>query len=90
MSASDIMSFYKEELQGDNVNMVSFYAAGHGLSKIEALWSVVDETSEAHRRATRVLSLNEDAAEAWLKFQGPYIGFHAGTPRYRLHEIGLC
>lgn len=83
------MSFYKEELAGETANMISFFAASRGLSKMQAVWKVADETAEAVQRATRVLSLNKDAYDAWMAFRGHYVGFHAGLPRYKLREIGL-
>lgn len=83
------MSFYKEELAGEEVNMISIFAASHGLSKIQALQRVADDTAEAHGRITRLLALHSNTYEAWTRFQPGYIGFHAGLARYKLHELGL-
>lgn len=86
---SDVMSFYKEERAGENENLVSFFATSHGLSKLQALWKIADETAEAVQRATRVLSQDEDTLKAWISYRDGYVGFHAGSKRYRLSEIGL-
>lgn len=89
LSISDIFSFYKEELSGDDVNYVSLVAALHKISKIEALILVANNVADAHQRALRILSPSEGALDAYARFSHGYVGFHASSDRYKLGELNL-
>jgi hypothetical protein len=87
--SSDVLSFYKEELAGETVNRVSLLAAVNGSSKSEALMRLANEAGVAHTRAQQILSNNQSALDAYIAWSHGWVGFHAGTTRYRLDELGL-
>lgn len=69
--------------------MVSLIAAIHGLSKLEALERVVEESAAAQKRLDRILSKDVEVYEAWKSQEAGYIAFHTATARYKLHELEL-
>jgi len=83
---SDILSFYKEELQGETVNYIHDRALVTGKTAIDTLREVIDETEAASQRVRQILG-ESDARDAWDSFAKGYISFHYGDPRYRLREI---
>ncbi|CCL98542.1 uncharacterized protein FIBRA_00542 [Fibroporia radiculosa] len=86
---NDIMSFYKEVLEGDTTNYISDRARVTSKSILETLQDTVDETVAAHHRIRSILG--EGAArDAWDSFANGYISFHLGDPRYRLRDLLDC
>jgi hypothetical protein len=89
IASSDVLSFYKEELAGETVNRVSLLAAVNGSSKGEALMRLANEAGVAHMRAQQILCHSKPALDAYMAWSYGWVGFHAGTKRYRLDELGL-
>jgi hypothetical protein len=88
--ASDILSFYKEELQGESVNRVSLLASCQKRSKIEILRIIADEAIESHRNALELLQGHEGATEAYRRYCQGMIDFHPSSGgRYRLDRLRL-
>lgn len=83
---NDIMSFYKEEIQGETVTYIHDRALVTGKTAFDTLREVIDETEAASQRVRQILG-ESDARDAWDSFAKGYISFHYGDPRYRLREI---
>ncbi|KAF5346820.1 hypothetical protein D9756_010548 [Leucocoprinus leucothites] len=88
--ANDLLSFYKEELDGESVNFISMNAKANGISKIEALKQLADATAESYKRGAQLL---ESCPEALSAYQGcgvGYIAFHSlSRVRYKLNHLDL-
>ncbi|KAK0446774.1 hypothetical protein EV421DRAFT_1791273 [Armillaria borealis] len=89
LSANDVLSFYKEEVAGEELNRVSLLALCDSSTKIDVLRQLVDSTVEAHNNISDILKPNEEALDAYLSFSDGYIWAHAGLSRYRLKELGI-
>jgi len=83
---SDILSFYKEEKKGESANYVSFLAASRGITKLDALRDIIDETVNVHHNILKSLKDHPEAYEAYINFFHGYVRFHS-SPRYKLDEI---
>ncbi|KAF8649384.1 hypothetical protein AX16_005825 [Volvariella volvacea WC 439] len=88
-NGNDILSFYKEDSDGETVNRPSWLAECHQVSKNKALKMLEDAAVEAHTRILQTLKPHQGAYEAYSAFSKGYIGFHSGLQRYRLHELNL-
>ncbi|KAJ8583621.1 terpenoid synthase [Rhizopogon salebrosus TDB-379] len=84
---NDILSYYKEELEGETVNYLSLMAASHGLAKQAALHELIEKTVQAHHNVIQILKPRSEACDAFLSFFHGYFGFHAALRRYKLEEI---
>ncbi|KAK0467092.1 uncharacterized protein EV420DRAFT_665027 [Desarmillaria tabescens] len=89
LSANDVLSFYKEELAGEELNRVSLLARCDNSKKTDVLRRLVDSTVEAHNNILDILKPNEEALDAYLSFSDGYIWAHAGLSRYRLKELDI-
>ncbi|GBE82195.1 predicted protein [Sparassis crispa] len=83
---NDILSFYKEELEGETGNYIGDRGLVEGKSALEVLREVIDETVGAAERVRRILGEGE-ARDAWENFVRGYTSFHISSPRYRLQEV---
>ncbi|KAJ6626459.1 isoprenoid synthase domain-containing protein [Mycena sp. CBHHK59/15] len=88
-NGNDILSFYKEDLDGESVNHISFLAAQSGRSKQAVLRDLVEEAVAAHNNVLAILAPHPEALAAFGAFVPGYIGFHASAKRYRLDELNL-
>ncbi|KIK53242.1 hypothetical protein GYMLUDRAFT_77496 [Collybiopsis luxurians FD-317 M1] len=86
---NDILSFYKEDLAGDEMTYVAFRAKISGKHPLRVVSEMVDEITHSHERILAVLSDHPEALKWWLTFEKGYIGWHLSMKRYRLSEIGL-
>jgi len=86
-SGNDILSFYKEELDGETVNIISNLAGCQGISKIEALQQLSKDAAASHLKVLQILSPYPDAQTAYANFSQGYIWFHTSLSRYRLNEL---
>ncbi|KZT73399.1 terpenoid synthase [Daedalea quercina L-15889] len=84
--ANDILSFYKEESDGEVASYIHARARVTGKSPLVTLHEVIDEVVASTERIRRTLG-NSRAREAWDSFERGYISFHVGDPRYRLQDI---
>ncbi|KAK0217871.1 hypothetical protein IW262DRAFT_1463190 [Armillaria fumosa] len=87
--ANDVLSFYKEESAGEEMNQVSLLASCSECPKIEAVKQLVDNTVGAHRNILDILRPNKAALDAYLSFSDGYLRAHIGISRYRLEELGI-
>ncbi|KAJ6568244.1 terpenoid synthase [Mycena vulgaris] len=88
-NGNDILSFYKEDLDGESVNRISFLAAQSGRSKQAVLVDLVEEAVAAHSNVVAILTPHPEVLAAFRAFASGYIGFHATATRYRLEELKL-
>ncbi|KAK7464254.1 hypothetical protein VKT23_006418 [Stygiomarasmius scandens] len=86
---NDILSFYKEEVQGDEVNCVTLLANGRKISKLDAVNVLIDDCVKAHQNIVRILAPSKEASEVYHKWMQGYFGFHVYAERYRLNELGF-
>ncbi|OJA09034.1 hypothetical protein AZE42_09695 [Rhizopogon vesiculosus] len=83
---NDILSYYKEELEGDTTTYVARLAVSRGLTKLDVLHEVIDKTAQAHHNILESLKAHPDAYHAYVSFFHGYIQYYF-APRYKLHEI---
>ncbi|THU78045.1 terpenoid synthase [Dendrothele bispora CBS 962.96] len=86
---NDILSFYKEEKAGDDMNYVTLLATTRKISKLEALRLLVDECISSHENILRILAPSKNATAIYQKFFQGYLAFHVYTERYKLNELGF-
>ncbi|KAA1475617.1 terpenoid synthase [Dentipellis sp. KUC8613] len=86
---NDILSFYKEEMAGETVNLVHTLARCRGVPHAAVLRSLIDDAVTAHERTLRTLSPHRGAYETYRRFSEGYVAFHVATRRYRLDELEL-
>lgn len=86
-ASSDILSFYKEEIEGDNINTVSLSAASHGITKLDALHEIIDKTVQSHHNILKSLKPHSEAYNAYVSFVQGYVRFFAVVPRYKLQAL---
>lgn len=86
---NDLLSFYKEELAGENLNFVSMSASSDNVTKIEALGRLADEVIQCYTRASQLLQSTPAAWEAFRAFCVGYVGFHSLSVRYKLDQLDL-
>ncbi|KAJ8508999.1 hypothetical protein ONZ45_g8773 [Pleurotus djamor] len=83
----DVLSFYKEELAGEDSNYVSTVASRQGCPKIKVLGELADSVASDYQTAVDILASCTPALEAWKSFANGYTTFHVSSKRYRLGEI---
>jgi len=86
LAFSDILSFYKEETQGETATYVSRLAVTRGITKLNVLHETIDKTVQAHHNILQSLKVHADAYDAYVSFFHGYIEFYA-APRYKLQEL---
>ncbi|KAG0699516.1 isoprenoid synthase domain-containing protein [Suillus ampliporus] len=86
---NDILSYYKEEIEGDAANYLSLMAASRALTKQDALQEVIEKTVQTHHNVLKFLRPHTEAYEAYVSFFDGYVKFHAALRRYKLEEIML-
>ncbi|KAG2064654.1 terpenoid synthase [Suillus decipiens] len=84
---NDILSYYKEEIEGDSTNYLSLMAASRGLAKQEALCELIDKTVRAYYNVLEFLRPRPEAYDAYVAFFDGYVKFHATLRRYKLEEV---
>ncbi|KAG1883984.1 isoprenoid synthase domain-containing protein [Suillus subluteus] len=85
--ANDILSFYKEEIEGDTTNYLSRVAASRALTKQDVLHEIVEKTVQAHHNILECLRPYTEACDAYISFFDGYVKFHAALKRYKMEEI---
>ncbi|KAG1835976.1 isoprenoid synthase domain-containing protein [Suillus subalutaceus] len=83
----DILSFYKEEIEGDTTNYLSRVAASRALTKQDVLHEIVEKTVQAHHNILECLRPYTEACDAYISFFDGYVKFHAALKRYKMEEI---
>jgi hypothetical protein len=83
---NDILSFYKEELAGEEDNFVHMRAKISGKSVICTLEDICDETIQLIDNISATLA-DESAHSVFQDYIAGYLRFHMSTTRYRLEEL---
>jgi hypothetical protein len=84
---NDILSYYKEEIEGDTTNYMSHVAASRALTKQDALHAIVEKTVHAHHNILEYLGPHTEACDAYVSFFVGYVKFHTASKRYRMEEV---
>ncbi|KAF7800041.1 hypothetical protein EIP86_011284 [Pleurotus ostreatoroseus] len=84
---NDILSFYKEELAGEEDNLVHMRARTLGKSVLATLAELCAETEERINRVSKTLAPAPETQAVFKGFMVRYIHFHTSTTRYRLQEL---
>ncbi|KAF8921878.1 isoprenoid synthase domain-containing protein [Mucidula mucida] len=84
---NDVLSFYKEELAGDENTLISFTARSLGVNKNVVLRDLANEVIETDKNVRLVLASDGAALRAYNAFVEQYVAFHRSLPRYRLNEL---
>jgi hypothetical protein len=84
---NDILSFYKEELAGENDNFVHMRAKVAGKDVISTLDDTCEETMLGIRNISATLASDAAAHKAFHVWLAGYIYHHLCTSRYRLKEL---
>ncbi|KAG2069024.1 terpenoid synthase [Suillus decipiens] len=84
---NDILSYYKEEIEGDPTNYLTLMAASRALTKQDALHELIEKTVQAHHNILECLRLHTKAYDAYVSFFDGYVKFHAALKRYKMAEI---
>ena len=87
-SISDVLSFYKEELAGENGNYISLEASQRGQEKIPVLRELARDVSLCVSRVENILEGSGEAKAAFHCFIGGYVSFHTSfDSRYHLNDL---
>ncbi|RDL37362.1 uncharacterized protein BP5553_04795 [Venustampulla echinocandica] len=91
--ANDIISFYKEELAGEDGNYAHSRAIYNSKDVVTTLNDIVEDTEACYRRIRELLmsggSDGQPYAKAWQAHEQGYIDFHRNSGRYKLEKLGL-
>ncbi|KIJ63022.1 hypothetical protein HYDPIDRAFT_41293 [Hydnomerulius pinastri MD-312] len=88
-NTNDVLSFYKEELNGESVNRISLLAACCPCSKGEVLLQLADVAVETHDNVLHILELHARATEVYKQFSRGFVAFHTAFNRYKLDDLDL-
>ncbi|KAJ5185518.1 Trichodiene synthase [Penicillium cf. griseofulvum] len=86
---NDIMSFYKEVGETDNFNFVANSARCKGLSQIELLRKLCDDTSDVIRTLRTLGKAHLEVSKAVEAFVPGYVTYHLTQARYRMEDLDL-
>ncbi|KAF5329790.1 hypothetical protein D9619_009251 [Psilocybe cf. subviscida] len=86
---NDVLSFYKEEIRGEEDNYISQVAKAQGLTKNEVLKKLANDVANTTNRLNKILEGDPDAYHAWSGFKSGYIHYHISNPRYKLDDLHL-
>ncbi|GJJ08198.1 hypothetical protein Clacol_002406 [Clathrus columnatus] len=84
---NDILSFYKEEIDGEDNNFIHMRARATGKSIVTTLEETSEETIFVIQRISETLSGVPEYLNIFEGFVARYIRFHTSTTRYRLKEL---
>ena len=84
---SDILSFYKEELAGEEHTLVHMRARTSGKDVLTTVADLCVETEESVKRISQTLAPAPDTQAVFQGFMVRYLQFHTSTSRYRLREL---
>ncbi|KAI0080880.1 terpenoid synthase [Panus rudis PR-1116 ss-1] len=83
---SEILSFYKEELNHETNNYVNQYARAYNKSIPDAFQCIANDAIAYSNEVRRLLGDGPER-DAWDAYMLGYIQFHIYCPRYRLEEV---
>lgn len=83
--SSDIFSFYKEEVGGEDANYIHDRATVTNKSTYEAILDIVDDVAVRIERVRAVLK--DDARDVMEAFLSGYTYWHFSTERYSIKKF---
>nr|BCX55500.1 sesquiterpene synthase [Phanerodontia chrysosporium] len=83
---NDLLSFYKEELDGETKNFIHDRARVTGKDIEAALMDSMEDVIDAVNRGRQILQ-GEKERKAWDSFLVGYVAFHFISPRYKLERL---
>lgn len=86
---SDVLSFYKEEIRGEEDNYISVISASQRRAKNEVLQKLASDVAKITDQANKILRDDPEALHAWSSFKAGYIYFHTSDARYKLDHLNL-
>lgn len=84
-----MLSFYKEELAGENTNHISTLASRNKESKLDTLKRVARMVVDDYNRIVTILEGSPEACDAFKRYAIAYFDFHFAVERYKLAELDL-
>ncbi|KAL0565112.1 hypothetical protein V5O48_016919 [Marasmius crinis-equi] len=84
---NDVLSFYKEELNGEEDNYASILAKGASITKYDAVQRLANDVAEADERILKALYGHQAALDSWKSVRAGFVTFHFSCPRYNLDEV---
>ncbi|KAL0568085.1 hypothetical protein V5O48_013910 [Marasmius crinis-equi] len=84
---SDVLSFYKEELNGEEDNYASILAKGASITKYDAVQRLANDVAEADEKILKALYGHQAAIDSWKSVRAGFVTFHFSCPRYNLEEV---
>ncbi|KAJ7346263.1 isoprenoid synthase domain-containing protein [Mycena albidolilacea] len=81
---NDVLSFYKEEMDGELHNYCQMMSRVSGDDPIKILQDVADETVAVAKRAAVILQNTPAALKAFKEYEQGYVRFHLDVAHYRL------
>ncbi|EIW61324.1 terpenoid synthase [Trametes versicolor FP-101664 SS1] len=89
LGVNDILSFYKEELAGEDNNYIHLRAAAEQVPTDKVLRNLVEEVSNTTLRVGKVVADDAELSKMWSRYMLCSLEFHLKTRRYRLDELGF-
>ncbi|KAJ2992502.1 hypothetical protein NUW54_g7919 [Trametes sanguinea] len=86
---NDILSFYKETLDGERDNYIHVRAAAQGKDPLTVLRELVEETLDNVRNIELLTASDEQLAKICRSHLMGYVEFKLRAKRYRLQELDL-
>lgn len=86
---SDVLSFYKEDLEGETFNRISHISRSRKTSKLEIHRVFGNDAADAYGRIMHILSSSPGGTETTKEFFFGALAIHASASRYRFKELGL-
>lgn len=86
---NDIMSFYKEIVEMDNCNFVTNSARCKGLTEVEFLRKLCDDTSDVIRTLRMLGKAHPGLSKVLEAFVSGYVVYHLTQTRYRMEDLDL-
>jgi len=84
------ISFFKEELAGEQTNTISLLAANGNVPKLQIANELKDKALASDTLIFDILSSDKKAQYSYEGFRAGYVVFHTSLSRYRLQELLYC
>ncbi|KAG1736533.1 isoprenoid synthase domain-containing protein [Suillus lakei] len=84
---NDILSCYKEEIEGETTTYLIHMAASRALTPRDALHEVIEKTVQSHHYILESLRPHTEAYDAYVSWFAGYVKFHAVSRRYMMEEV---
>ncbi|KAF9259049.1 terpenoid synthase [Marasmius fiardii PR-910] len=84
---NDVLSFYKDEVVGEDRNFAIMLAKEHSITTYEAIQRIAGDVFEADKHIQRGLADNQLALDSWQSFKRGYVRFHTSCRLFKLDEL---